>query len=645
MMTGRRRQVNEIIYESSIDIKKIKRLNYKDDKRLKSEPVDELPSIMVDQAVDRVFVLFEKGQEAFGTGTGKIAGLFLPHLARLAAVISAVVSKAAAFIAHRARALSAWCSHRLDSALAGFSAAVERGNPAALQALKVLKGIGRFCVLCRRGSLAAGAKVKSIAIIGGKTLFLFAAAFARGVKTACLTAVKAYKGLCDFLELHKTAAVAALCVILTVAVGSAAAVNHYSAYEYMYNGKLLGYVKDKDIVYSTVGLVGDKLSEAYSAQIRIDPQKDISFKRVYVSDQKMDGHEDVLHHLTYMSDMKVTGYAIVADGKRLAVLDSRETVDTLLGQVKGEFTESTDGAEREFKRIDFAENVEIEEIDTRLAKLEDPTAVLDYILTGAVEQQIHLVVKGETLSDIAKMNGLKTAELMALNPEIVPERMQIGQEVKLERIVPLVTVETVEVATYSEVVPYDIVYEDTSAMYQGEQTVKLAGSNGERRVTAEITKQNGIEIAKSELDSSVLVEPSSQVVLSGTKEVPPLIGLGYFEYPTRGRLSSRFGMRWGRHHNGIDLASPSGTAIRAADGGKVTFAGWNGALGYTVIIDHGANRETLYGHCSKLLVSKGDKVYQGQHIANVGSTGNSTGPHLHFEVHINGAVKNPLNYL
>ena len=77
----------------------------------------------------------------------------------------------------------------------------------------------------------------------------------------------------------------------------------------------------------------------------------------------------------------------------------------------------------------------------------------------------------------------------------------------------------------------------------------------------------------------------------------------------------------------------------------MTFSGYNGSLGYMVAIDHGGGRVTWYGHCSKLFVKKGEKVYQGQHFANVGNTGRSTGPHCHFEVHINGVAKNPLKYL
>ena len=104
-------------------------------------------------------------------------------------------------------------------------------------------------------------------------------------------------------------------------------------------------------------------------------------------------------------------------------------------------------------------------------------------------------------------------------------------------------------------------------------------------------------------------------------------------------------MRWGRMHYGLDYAASTGTAIHASDGGTVTKVGWSGAYGYRVVIDHGGNMKTLYAHCSKIYVSVGDKVYQGQTIAAVGSTGRSTGPHCHFEIFKNGVNVNPANYV
>jgi murein DD-endopeptidase MepM/ murein hydrolase activator NlpD len=115
--------------------------------------------------------------------------------------------------------------------------------------------------------------------------------------------------------------------------------------------------------------------------------------------------------------------------------------------------------------------------------------------------------------------------------------------------------------------------------------------------------------------------------------------------PTRGSVSSRYGMRNGRMHKGLDIAASTGTSIKAADGGKVVFAGRKGAYGNLVEIDHGNGYKTRYGHCSAINVKRGDKVYKGQVIAKVGNTGRSTGPHLHFEVIKNGGNQNPASYV
>ncbi len=118
-----------------------------------------------------------------------------------------------------------------------------------------------------------------------------------------------------------------------------------------------------------------------------------------------------------------------------------------------------------------------------------------------------------------------------------------------------------------------------------------------------------------------------------------------FIWPARGRLSSGFGWRRLRHHDGIDIAAPYGAPITAARDGTVVFAGWYYAYGKTVIVSHGNGLQTIYGHASRVLVQRGDQVKKGELIAHVGSTGRSTGPHLHFEVRINGRAVNPMKYL
>jgi murein DD-endopeptidase MepM/ murein hydrolase activator NlpD len=98
-------------------------------------------------------------------------------------------------------------------------------------------------------------------------------------------------------------------------------------------------------------------------------------------------------------------------------------------------------------------------------------------------------------------------------------------------------------------------------------------------------------------------------------------------------------------HKGIDLSARPGTRIFAAAPGVVTWSGWKGGYGYCIIIDHKNGMSTLYGHCSKLVADVGDYVRAGEYIAEVGSTGASTGPHLHFEVHRNGVAVDPMPYL
>ena len=140
--------------------------------------------------------------------------------------------------------------------------------------------------------------------------------------------------------------------------------------------------------------------------------------------------------------------------------------------------------------------------------------------------------------------------------------------------------------------------------------------------------------------------------LSSDSTTPAYKGNGKFTWPSAAstRVTSEFGHRnkpnakATSNHRGIDIGAPSGTNVLAAEAGVVTTAGYNGSYGYYVTINHGSGYVTLYAHNSRLVVSKGDKVTKGQVIAKVGSTGNSTGPHIHFEVMVNGVCKNPRNY-
>lgn len=144
------------------------------------------------------------------------------------------------------------------------------------------------------------------------------------------------------------------------------------------------------------------------------------------------------------------------------------------------------------------------------------------------------------------------------------------------------------------------------------------------------------------------VQRTTTIAASGVNATNKVVDLGIsLIRPVSGTLTSRFGARWGRSHKGIDIGAPKGTTIVAAASGTVTYAqyGYGGGYGNHLIISHGNGVQTLYGHCTSLLVSQGQYVSQGQAIATVGNTGDSTGNHLHLEVRVNGVAQNPQNYV
>ena len=144
--------------------------------------------------------------------------------------------------------------------------------------------------------------------------------------------------------------------------------------------------------------------------------------------------------------------------------------------------------------------------------------------------------------------------------------------------------------------------------------------------------------------SAVAAEVQGPMPMLGPEE-NPFAASGSFTEPAKGVLTSAFGSRWGRQHTGIDIGGDAGSDILASDSGRVVYAGWVDGYGNYVVVDHENGFQTAYAHCDSLVVSEGECVTQGQKIAYMGSTGNSTGPHLHFEVKKDGQYQDPLDYV
>jgi len=342
----------------------------------------------------------------------------------------------------------------------------------------------------------------------------------------------------------------------------------------------------------------------------------------------------------------VRAYEIVVNGHVLAHFKTEEECQSVLDELVSTYTENTDSKILDWYYSEQVEIVKGFQAITEFNGYDDSENMLSYIVKGTKEEKTHVVQKGENYWVIAQYYGINPSDLEAANPNVKPETLQIGQKISLIVPKPLISVCTVEEAEYIDNIPFEVAYEDTANLYKDESSVKVKGVAGERAVIASLTKENGREISRTILEETVLSEPTTKVVYRGTKDPPPKMGTGVLKKPTsRGSVTSEFGYRWNARHEGIDIGLPVGSEVRAADGGIVTFAGYSSSYGYYVKIDHGGNMMTLYAHNSRLVVSKGDKVYQGQLISYSGNTGRSTGPHLHFEVRKNGTPVNPRNYV
>jgi murein DD-endopeptidase MepM/ murein hydrolase activator NlpD len=450
-----------------------------------------------------------------------------------------------------------------------------------------------------------------------------------------LKSVFAEKGKSEKLRLQ-IALVGFLLILMIWGMVSA----YLTVYEVTINGKVIGVVKSKGYFSKVVKQTEEELHRLYGTTISL-AEEEISFQKMSITQTELTQDNQLKRALKGASSFQTTAFGIHINGELIAALLKEKDATELLEKVKATYLDENTN----YEKVGFLEKVTIEPITTKLGDLKTAQDTLKFILQGTEEVKTHIVASGESFWTIAKQYDLTVEELIGANPDVNPEQLQIDQKISLIVPKPLLTVVTSEKKRYEEVIPFEIEFEETSALLKGEQKIKIEGREGKKEVLAQIEKHNGVEVSKNILEEKILEAPQKQVVLKGTKPRPSTAATGSLSSPTRGTLTSRFGWRWGRLHKGIDISARIGTPIYAADGGKVIFSGTQNGYGKMVVIDHGNGIQTAYAHNSKNLVSKGQRVHKGQKIAEVGNTGRSTGPHLHFEVRKNGTPVNPLKYV
>ncbi len=416
-----------------------------------------------------------------------------------------------------------------------------------------------------------------------------------------------------------------------------------TAFKVVFGGNEVGVVTDKQRVYEI--LLNIQIESPQRNGLQIAYNEEVIFEVVNLDAYEITPYEVIKDRIINSLTNNVYAYAININGEDFAFVETKEMAELLLEEIKNPYLELVNNSGSTISQIEILEDVEVIKKETCLSSIKDHDTVLALLQKGTTEEKIHIVQKGESYWTIAHNNNLTVEELKDANPGKNEKLIYPGDEINLIVPKPYLTVATVEEKTYIKKTPFGKEVEYTSSLYKDQRQVKKKGVYGEVEVLAKVKKLNGVEVEEEILNEVVLSQPVAQIELQGTKPLPPLQGTGIFMSPTRGTLTSRFGMRWGRMHNGIDIAARTGTPIKAADGGVVTYAGWKGNYGLLVEIDHGGGWKTRYGHCSKIYVKVGDKVYKDKTIAAIGNTGNSTGPHVHFEVLKHGVPQNPLNYI
>ncbi len=374
--------------------------------------------------------------------------------------------------------------------------------------------------------------------------------------------------------------------IFAVAIGLGASGVRF-AYKVNYGGEVIATVKDKTQFDAAVKIVKERVN-SFEEEVDAAVQTP-KYEATVVLNSVIDTEDAVADAIIANTEKIVEGYEVRVDGKVVACLEN-DTISTYIDARKNNFAINPESV------CQFEKNIEL---------------VKGYYLTSDfdTEEEAKLAV----------------------------------DEVPVKCVATVVT--DIEIANKT-------VKQYTNTMLRGDSKVLVAGSNGVRRLTETVTTVNGEVSERVTVTDVTVSEPVNRVVKVGTavstaSASQQLIAQnsGFICPLPAGsfKISAYYGD--GRNHKGLDLCAPKGTSIFAVASGTVTYSGWKNGYGYMVIIDHGDGKVTKYAHASSLCVQRGERVSAGQVIARVGSTGNSTGNHLHFEVVVNGVNHNPAPYL
>lgn len=426
------------------------------------------------------------------------------------------------------------------------------------------------------------------------------------------------------------------------------------------NGEEVGVVSDEEKVERFEASKKQQLAQNPEDLKMVVKAPEVEFTHERAFNAKTND-QAVLSELGRLFSAYPVAMELKVDGKRVGVVKNKEEADKLLDQIKNNAVASMQKKKEpgkvgilsasaaaqpgsgELQKAEFVQKVEVQEVPVQAEDVVPVDQLQQKLETGDVQPTKYTVEKGDCVSCIAKKLNIPKQVIYQNNPWISDDMIKVGQQLDLTVLQPTLSVRTVEKIVENQEIQYETEYRQDNSMRLGTTQLISPGQNGLKKLTIELTRVNGMLEEEKVLSEEIVQQPVKEIAVKGTKVVLGE-GTGKFAWPVAGAsITSTFGTRWGAFHKGIDIVGNRN--IMSSDNGKVVFAGVKAGYGNCVIIDHLNGYQTLYGHMSQLSTSTGKIVEKGEKIGIMGSTGDSTGVHLHFEVLKNETPDNPLKYL
>ena len=357
-------------------------------------------------------------------------------------------------------------------------------------------------------------------------------------------------------------------------------------YEMIINDEFSTYVKDKKILNE---YYFEKLHNTSSESRKFVKSDSINFNLKLIDKDEYLETNEAIEFLDKNINLYVEGYNLILDGKKIANIDGKEVFDNVKERLIKYYLKEHNLENSQINWTKIKEDVKLEKDVINLKSLLSEDELYDFII-----------------SNNKNNNTIATVEIVARKTYL---ENNLGNKIQV-----------------------------VSLSIQSNQKEQYNKKNFDREVVNEITYNNDKYIGMRRVSSKTLKPSLSEV--QGNE-------LFYLNNPSKNNvITSPFGLRWGgEKHHGIDIAGNIGDPIFAAESGFASLVSYNSIYGNYMKLNHGKGVETLYGHCDVMFIKEGEYVTKGQIIGKIGNTGRSTGPHLHFEVRVNGKADNPLNYV